>query len=43
MLDNFSQEQCNEFMEFCKRHDIIFNNIPEYVAAINQYFKDESK
>ena len=38
-LDQFTVKQCKDFQEFCKRHNIKFNNIPEYYSALVQYYK----
>lgn len=39
MKQLYTQEQLAEFAEFCKRHQITFNNLIEYNSAIAQYFQ----
>lgn len=38
MKQSYTQEQLAEFAEFCKRHQITFNNLIEYYSAIAQYY-----
>ena len=37
----FTESQIKEFADFCQRHEITFNNLAEYTAAIDQYFLEE--
>ena len=38
-MTKYTQEQIQEFKEFCKRHDLQFGNLTEYHAALAQYFE----
>ena len=37
-MKTYTNKQIAEFAKFCNRHDIIFNNITEYNAALAQYY-----
>ena len=39
MKTNYTYGQIREFIQFCAKHGIVFNNMVEYRYAINQYFK----
>jgi len=37
-MKTYTKKQIAEFALFCIRHDITFNNITEYRAALAQYY-----
>ncbi len=37
-MKTYTNKQIAEFAKFCTRHDITFNNITEYNAALAQYY-----
>ena len=37
----YTEEQIQEFADFCARHEFRFNTLDEYAAAIDQYFLED--
>ena len=37
-MKTYTDKQIVEFAKFCERHDITFNKIRDYNAALAQYF-----
>lgn len=40
MIKRYTPAQVAKFAQFCARHEIRFNTVAEYHAAIKQYFGD---
>jgi len=40
-MNKYTEEQLSRFHRFCDRHGLKFNNMAEYMGALEQFFSED--